>query len=147
MWQERSCIWRVAPVLARVGIVATVLVAAVVAGCAPQGSSVPVTPQGQTEQPDQVAAVGIVIREFAFEPQPLKVKAGTVRFKLMNRGAVEHDFAIPSLAGHNEHGRHLVRPGETKIIELDLKPGTYAAICTIPGHKEAGMVVTVEVGS
>ena len=31
--------------------------------------------------------------------------------------------------------------------ELELKPGSYEAICTIPGHKEAGMAVTVEVTS
>ena len=89
----------------------------------------------------------MVLREFEFEPRPLKVKAGMVRFRLMNRGSVEHDFAIPSLAEHNQHEQHLVKPGEIKTVELELKPGTYEAICTIPGHKESGMVVTVEVGS
>ena len=70
-----------------------------------------------------------------------------VRFQLMNRGSVEHDFAIPSLAGHNQHEQHLVKPGEIKTVEFELTPGTYEVICTIPGHKEAGMVVTLEVSS
>jgi uncharacterized cupredoxin-like copper-binding protein len=89
--------------------------------------------------------VEVVLREFEFEPRPLKVKAGTVRFRLVNRGAVEHDFAIPSLEEHGAHEQHVVKPGETRDVELELKPGTYEAICTIPGHKEAGMVVQVEV--
>jgi uncharacterized cupredoxin-like copper-binding protein len=88
-----------------------------------------------------------VVREFEFEPRPLKVKAGLVRFLLINRGSVEHDFAIPSLARHGAHEKHLIKPGKTTIVDLELKPGTYEAICTIPGHKEAGMVVTVEVSS
>ncbi len=91
--------------------------------------------------------VTVVLREFEFEPRPLKVRAGVVRFQLMNRGSVEHDFAIPSLAGHDQHEQHLVKPGEIKIVELELKPGTYEAVCTIQGHKEAGMVVMVEVSS
>lgn len=132
---------------ARAGIVATVLIAVLAAGCAPRGASSPAAPQAQTAQPDQGAVIEIVVREFAFEPRPLRVKAGTVRLKLLNRGSVEHDFAIPALAEHGEHEKHLVKPGETRIVELDLKPGTYTAICTIPGHKEAGMEVTVEVGS
>lgn len=85
------------------------------------------------------------MREFEFEPRPLKAKAGTVRFFLMNRGAVEHDFAVPSLEEHNVHEQHLVKPGQTTTVELELKPGTYEAICTIPGHKEAGMIVKIEV--
>jgi uncharacterized cupredoxin-like copper-binding protein len=32
-------------------------------------------------------------------------------------------------------------------LEIEMKPGTYEAVCTIPGHKEAGMTVMIEVGS
>lgn len=90
--------------------------------------------------------VGVVSREFEFEPRPLKAKAGLVRFHLMNRGTVEYDFAIPALQAHEEHEQHLLKPGESEVVELELKPGTYEVICTVPGHKEAGMVVTLEVG-
>lgn len=85
------------------------------------------------------------MREFEFEPRPLKAKAGLRRFLLMNRGTVEHDFTIPALQKHGAHEKHLLKPGETRMVELKLKAGSYEVICTVPGHKEAGMVATIEV--
>ncbi len=131
----------------KIGLGAALLISALVAGCAPRGATPPAPPPAQTGEEDQPGVVGIVLREFAFEPRPLKVKTGTVRFLLMNRGTVEHDFAILALQGHDEHEKHLVRPGETKTVEIELPPGTYEAICTVPGHKEAGMAMSIEVSS
>jgi len=130
--------------ISRFAIALLLSLSALAAGCTSRGASPP-PPAPQAGQQEQV--VGVFIREFEFEPRPLKVKAGMVRFRLVNRGSVEHDFAIPSLQGHNEHGKHLVKPGETKLVEIEMKPGTYEAVCTIPGHKEAGMTVMIEVGS
>jgi len=128
-------------------VIALILsLSALAAGCTSRSASPPTPPPqsgGQTPAP----VVGVFLREFEFEPRPLKVKTGLVRFRLVNRGSVEHDFAIPSLQGHNEHGKHLVKPGETKLVEIEMKPGTYEAVCTIPGHKEAGMTLMIEVGS
>ena len=93
------------------------------------------------------AVVSVVMREFEFEPRPLVAKAGRVRFQLMNRGSVEHDFMITELMMDMEHDRDLVQPGQTKTIEVDLKPGVYEVVCTVPGHKEAGMKVTIKVNS
>jgi len=87
-----------------------------------------------------------VLRDFEFEPRPLKVKAGRVRFLLLNRGSVDHDFMILSLRAM-EHEQDLVKPGQSKVVELELKPGRYEAICTVPGHRDAGMVVQIEVTS
>lgn len=116
------------------------LVALAAVGCARQTASTP-PPSSQVE----AQVVDLVAREFEFSPRVVKVTTGTVRFRLTNRGAVDHDFAIPALAGHNEHEQHLIKPGATLAVDLELRPGTYEAICTIPGHKEAGMVATVEV--
>lgn len=113
------------------------LLASVLAGCVSR-------PTGTVPQTGGVV-VGVVMREFEFEPRPLVAKAGRVRFQLMNRGSVEHDFMIPELMREMEHERDLVQPGQSKTIETDLKPGVYEAVCTVPGHKEAGMVLTIEV--
>ncbi|MGH2373310.1 MAG: plastocyanin/azurin family copper-binding protein, partial [bacterium] len=40
-----------------------------------------------------------------------------------------------------------VQPGKSKTIEVDLKPGRYQVVCTVPGHREAGMTLTLEVTS
>jgi uncharacterized cupredoxin-like copper-binding protein len=127
----------------RLGMAGGVLLAAIItAGCASRGASPPPAETGDGSQPPRV---GVVMREFEFEPRPLKVTAGKVTFVLMNRGSVDHDFAIPSLEGHDAHDQHLVKPGKTATVELMMKAGTYEAICTIPGHREAGMHVTIEV--
>lgn len=116
----------------------------IVEGCtsqkivAPNGSSKP-GPQGQV--------VGVVLREFEFEPKPIKARTGRVRFQLMNRGTVEHDFVIPAIQQHGDHELHLLKPGETRVVEIELRPGSYEVICTVRGHREAGMVGRIEVGS
>jgi len=126
----------------RLGVVLVVI--GLAAGCATrQGAIPPSVPTGGAD----TGAVGVVLREFEFEPRPLKVKAGKVRFLLMNRGSVEHDFMIPEIMEAMGHEKDLVQPGKTKAIEVDLKPGTYEVICTVAGHQEAGMKATIEVSS
>jgi len=124
---------------ARLKMVTACLLAFVLAGC--------VSRQTGTVPRAESAVVGVVMREFEFEPRPLVAKAGRVRFQLMNRGSVEHDFMITELMMDMEHDRDLVQPGQTKTIEVDLKPGVYEVVCTVPGHKEAGMKVTIKVNS
>lgn len=120
----------------------TLVIAALAAGCTSRGTGTPHQPPSQDGRPSTT----VVLREFEFEPRPLKVKAGRVRFLLLNRGSVDHDFMIPSLRAM-EHEQDLVKPGQSRVVELELKPGLYEAICTVPGHKDAGMVVQIEVTS
>lgn len=120
----------------------TLIVAGVVTGCASRQASAPLPTGGTEPRP-----VTVVLREFEFEPRPLKVKAGKVRFLLINRGSVEHDFMIPGVMQAMEHEKDLVQPGKSKTIEVDLKPGRYQVVCTVQGHKEAGMTITLEVSS
>ena len=124
---------------ARLKMVTACLLAFVLAGC--------VSRQTGTVPRAESAVVGVVMREFEFEPRPLVAKAGRVRFQLMNRGSVEHDFMITELMMDMEHDRDLVQPGQSKTIEVDLKPGVYEVVCTVPGHKEAGMKATIKVNS
>lgn len=123
--------------------VALATLAIVAAGCARGTPTPPVAapPAGQ----EAASRVEVTMRDFAFVRRTIRVKAGTVEFVLRNEGGVEHDFAIPSLEAHDAHDQHLVGPGRTLTVSLDLRPGTYEAVCTVPGHKEAGMVAVVEV--
>jgi uncharacterized cupredoxin-like copper-binding protein len=117
------------------------IVVGLAGGCATQHSAHPV----QTVKTEP-ATIDVVLREFEYAPNPLKVTAGKVRFLLRNRGTVEHDFMIPGLMGHVDHAKHLVKPGQSRVVEVNLKPGVYEAVCTVSGHKEAGMRMTIEVG-
>jgi len=99
--------------------------------------------------------------DFAYSVPSLTVKAGeTVKLTLNNVGALEHDFVIEKIdvktkvvkdSGSDEHHAHGVEAnydlhvsaqvGETSVIQFTVaEPGTYQFFCSVPGHKEAGMV-------
>jgi nitrite reductase (NO-forming) len=88
-----------------------------------------------------VASGGVELKlsEFKFAPPRVEVKAGKTTFKLVNTGVVEHNIVFPKLG----KGTGAIKPGQTGSIEVTLPAGTHQAVCDIPGHKEAGMVMTV----
>ena len=97
-----------------------------------------------------------------FTPNSVSVKAGeTVRFFLVNKGKVPHEMVIgtseeidehaemmkkmPSMA-HQEANQITLAPGQRGgIVWQFAKAGTVNYACLVPGHKEAGMVGTMEV--
>lgn len=85
--------------------------------------------------------VELRMREFRFEPARLEVQAGRVELVLRNDGVIPHDFAIPALGVKTEY----IAAKREQVVELDLKPGTYAFECTVGGHKQAGMHGTLVV--
>src|SRR5262249_42104302 len=64
-----------------------------------------------------------------------------VTVNLVNKGASVHTFDIDALNIHSGD----VAPGSTKSITIHAAPGDYQYYCSIPGHKEAGMVGTLHV--
>lgn len=110
------------------------LLTVIAVGCARQTTSMP-SPSLSVQAGAQV--VDLVARDFEFSPRVVKVRAGTVRFQVTNRGAVDHDFAIPALAGHNEREQHLIKPGATQVVDLELRPGSYEAILHGPGPQRS----------
>ena len=97
-----------------------------------------------------------------FTPGSISVKAGeTVRFFIVNKGKVPHEMVIGTADEIDEHAEMMKKmPGmahqEANQINLSpgqrggivwqfAKAGTVTYACLVPGHKEAGMVGTVEV--
>jgi plastocyanin len=102
-----------------------------------------------------------------YNPATLEVTAGqpvTITFE--NADSVEHDFSIleipvviqataEPMEGHDmgnmsmDPQLHMVAAaGGTATLEFTpSKPGTYEFFCTVPGHKEAGMVGTLVVNA
>jgi uncharacterized cupredoxin-like copper-binding protein len=77
--------------------------------------------------------------EFNFSSSPIHMKVNEqVRITLENTGKVEHDFEI---IGTNVHVHAHARPGkkDSAVFSLD-QPGEYKAVCTLSGHREAGMI-------
>jgi uncharacterized cupredoxin-like copper-binding protein len=81
------------------------------------------------------ATISVEATEFQFSPKDISTSAGSKTIELKNKGSVEHDFTVDAL-GIKLH----TTPGETKSTTAELKAGSYEFYCSIPGHKEAGMV-------
>jgi nitrite reductase (NO-forming) len=115
----------------------TIAVAAVLlAGCRGPGAE-----RRQPQPPAGERRLDIRMSEFKFEPATAEVPAGKVTVVIANTGAVEHTFVIPEVG----KGTQAVSAGAKAELELDLGPGTYEVICDVPGHKEAGMTMTLAV--
>jgi uncharacterized cupredoxin-like copper-binding protein len=98
---------------------------------------------GQVPPPvDGAPTVTVAATEFAFEPGHLRLRAGeTVNLALDNRGGVFHtltlsalDFELRTEGGTTASGALTPRA-----------PGTFAYVCAVPGHEQAGMRGTVVV--
>ncbi|MGG6438497.1 plastocyanin/azurin family copper-binding protein [Saccharococcus caldoxylosilyticus] len=103
--------------------------------------------------------VVIEATEFAYFPKDFKLSAGqpvTLIFK--NSGEVEHDIEFEnmkaSLLQQSHHGHHSKNqtvhihslPGKTAEVKfIPIESGVFRFYCTVPGHKESGMVGFVEV--
>lgn len=84
----------------------------------------------------------VIATDSAFDIDSITVKPGDT-ITLTNNGFLEHDIAVQELGLESE----LIGNGESITITIpeDAAPGDYEFICTVPGHKEAGMVGTLTV--
>ena len=71
--------------------------------------------------------------ELSFTLSKKTVAKGVVTFKVVNRGAAEHDFKIAGKATKR------LGPGKTATLRVTLKKGKFPYVCTLPGHAAAGM--------
>ena len=73
--------------------------------------------------------------DIEFERAPTALPAGESTITLVNEGAAPHNITFPDISDTPvaEAG-----PGETVEASVELEPGTYRYICSVPGH-EASM--------
>jgi uncharacterized cupredoxin-like copper-binding protein len=79
-----------------------------------------------------------------FDKSSLTGKAGSVSIAFTNTSSLEHNLTVASASGA-VIGATATFQGGTKILPLNLKPGTYKFYCTVPGHRAAGMEGTLTV--
>jgi uncharacterized cupredoxin-like copper-binding protein len=118
-----------------------------------------------TSSPQQIT---LTAQDITFSPMQITVKAGTpIHLELINEGALEHDFTAPGLnltdevvepaddhATETEHAMGELAPatvhvaaagGGSESVDFTARPGTIEFYCSVPGHREAGMVGTIVV--
>jgi uncharacterized cupredoxin-like copper-binding protein len=80
----------------------------------------------------------------AWERAAYEATAGDVAFVVSTPAGLAHNFGVegPGVAAHSEP----FPGGATRRFTLTgLQPGVYRLVCTVPGHREAGMVATLTV--
>jgi plastocyanin len=87
--------------------------------------------------------VNVVARDFEFILDTNTAAAGTITFLVANDGSMPHDFAI-TIDGER-HKTEMIKPGSSGSLTVDLQAGSYAYICTVPGHDILGMKGTFTV--
>jgi uncharacterized cupredoxin-like copper-binding protein len=110
-----------------------------------------------------VSNITIQMGEYFFKPKDVVVSAGKVAITAPNKGKVDHELVLlktdvnPAKLKTEKDGEVIEEaysgPGEIPDVEsgesgkttLNLKPGTYAMICNVPGHYKAGMYGRVTV--
>jgi nitrite reductase (NO-forming) len=87
-----------------------------------------------------IEEVAIDADEFSFSPDTLRVEPGTlVVATVTNVGATSHDFVF----GDATTGS--LAPGETGTVELGPFTSSGVVYCSVPGHRENGMELHVQV--
>jgi uncharacterized cupredoxin-like copper-binding protein len=116
---------------------------------------------GMPGDPEKVdRTIDVTMREtddgdMIFEPASLEIAKGeTIRFNVMNKGALEHEFVIDTFEGNAEHKEmmaamdmehddpnsvRLDEGGTGEVIWTFATEGTFEFACMIPGHYESGM--------
>jgi len=91
--------------------------------------------------------VSVSMKEFSITPSQISVPSGEpITVSVSNQGQAQHAFAV------EVEGRTLTTPmlnsGASATLALPaLRAGTYAAWCTVPGHKDLGMSATLVAGA
>jgi len=101
---------------------------------------------GKSNTTSSVAATGeaksveVMLTEFSVTPSTIEVPSGTdLTVRVMNHGTMAHDLAIEG----GDPKVPQIQPGASAELHVGAVTKSMKAWCTIPGHKEAGMVLTI----
>ena len=96
-----------------------------------------------TEQSVQSETITISGSEFKYEPAAISAKVGqSVTVTYTNTGKYPHNFVVDELGIKSQ----TIKPGETETFTfIPSKAGTFAFYCSLPNHREKGMVGTLSV--
>jgi len=83
----------------------------------------------------------ITLGEMFVSPSTIEVAAGeTITLNVTNTGAMAHDLKVMGMTGTD-----LLQPGESATVTIGPFTTDAQAWCSVPGHKEAGMLLNITV--
>lgn len=77
--------------------------------------------------------------EFKWTQPEYRATAGDVTFVVSNPSFVNHNFKIEG-PGINAESEEFGETDARNFTVKGLQPGEYTIVCTVPGHREGGMV-------
>jgi uncharacterized cupredoxin-like copper-binding protein len=101
----------------------------------------------------QATKVSATEKEFKIGLSTSSAKAGSITFSVKNVGHLSHEFIVDKtvLRANKLRVKGSVavvsglqgriapfKPGQTKTLTLNLKPGHYVLLCNVPAHYAAG---------
>jgi plastocyanin len=93
---------------------------------------------GTATEKDGTLDIPVAQAGLAFKFADATAQAGNVKITAENPQTTGHNIAIEG-NGLDEKGE-VVTKGGTSTVTADLKPGSYTFYCSVPGHREGGMV-------
>ena len=102
--------------------------------------------QGRRQPPPPRAARSSIpaTAQLAYEAKDAKAEAGQLTIESPNPSGTPHNIALEG-AGIDEKGE-VVTDGGVSTVKATVKKGEYTFYCSVPGHREGGMLgkLTVE---
>lgn len=156
------------------GLTAIVILGALIAGCGSSSSSTTAgssatssstpastpaaptpagsTPASSTPAPSAAGGAAQILKlsadpggQLAYNTTTLTAKPGKVTIEFANASPLSHNVTVQEPGGGATLGATPTFSGATKSLTLNLKAGTYAFFCSVPGHRQAGMQGTLTV--
>jgi nitrite reductase (NO-forming) len=105
-------------------------------GFASSTTSGSVVPNGTTR------SVKVTLGQFYVRPSTITLSYGTrLVLDVTNRGSMDHDLQLEG----SRLGTGVLRPGQEKTVDLGVFGHSEQAWCTVPGHKQLGMLMSIVV--
>jgi len=91
--------------------------------------------------PDTATEFDVSLHEFSVDPAVIDVPPGqTITLHVTNEGTMPHDLKVAGTTG-----TRMLLPGKDETIVIGPFEEPAQAWCTVPGHKQAGMVLAINV--
>jgi uncharacterized cupredoxin-like copper-binding protein len=87
--------------------------------------------------------VNVTLKDYSIGLSTRKLKAGTVRFVVKNKGPHTHGFDISGPGVAKAKLKAWLKPGKSTTLTVSVKAGKYSAWCPVPGHVAKGMKGTL----
>jgi uncharacterized cupredoxin-like copper-binding protein len=107
------------------------------------------SPTATSPPPSSAAAVGTSVgvteKEFSITLSQASFSPASYTFTIQNKGSFPHNLNIEG-PGVDTKTSAILSPGQSGMLTATLQKGSYELWCSVPGHKDKGMDLTIKVG-